>query len=433
MHARSHSTQRVSRVDPVAPRRRGGVRRAAVRPRALGVRPGACLRPRTLAATVKLDMTTLPSHNTVAGWLGRLRAKVLERPVELLHLCGTHERVICDTGLRDALPATVNVVAGPGCPLCVCPEEDLQQAIRLAVSGEAVVVAYAELLRIPVHVGPGQPCSLEEARGAGAEVIPISTAIEALVLARSRPHANVVFLLTGFELGLRSLAALLAHGLPSNLYLMLALRRLAPALEQLLASGDPAIDGVLLPSHLVAVTGLGPWRRALSKRGVPGVVIGFEPSDVLGGIHDLVDDVGAGRRGIDSRGHDIDSDAGRDQPDASTWMRVAGALEVTDAFWRGLGVIPDSGYRVQSALVEHDARPRFVGLRDEARASLRPPPTACDCGAVLYGKRRPVDCALFGISCHPGNPVGPCMVSEQGVCRIWWAQGRRARAAEALD
>ncbi len=357
-------------------------------------------------------------------WLERIRALPLPRPVRVMNVCGGHERTITLSGLRGALPEGIELIAGPGCPVCVCPEEDIHHALRLALDQGVILAAFGDLLRVPVNLPRGEPRSLLEARAAGADVRPVASPREAAAIARAHPDRQVVFLAAGFETTTAPVAAMLAAGgLPDNLSVLLAARRTWPAVAMLLDSGAPGFDALIAPGHVAAVMGAEEWRFVAEQHGLPVAVAGFTAEGILAALHAALAQIVGGRAALENAYAEVVRPRGN--PVA---RRLLDAVLVTEAAnWRGIGRIPASGFALPEAWAGLDARRRFPPPEDARRRAGEMPP-GCACAEVMLGRVRPQACPLYGAACTPRTPVGPCMVSDEGACHIAWAGGIRRAA-----
>lgn len=345
----------------------------------------------------------------------------VDRPVKLLNVCGGHERSITQAGLRGALPDWLELVPGPGCPVCVCPEEDLYQAIQLALHEAVTLVAFGDMLRVPVNVPKGEVRSLIEAQAAGADVRPIGSPIEARVIAEANPDARVVFFAAGFETTTAPVAALLAEGLPENLSLLLSGRRTWPAVDMLLNADTPGFDALIAPGHVATIMGPDEWRFVPERHGMPAAIAGFSPESLLAAFHSVLRQLAQKTAFLDN----CYTEVAHPQGNPTAQRLLASTLDVVDANWRGIGSIPASGYRLQRQHATRDAWQQFpdYNRRDRRRAGQMPP--GCDCARVVLGRIYPNECRLYGSACTPRTAVGPCMVSDEGACRIWWSGGVR--------
>jgi hydrogenase expression/formation protein HypD len=359
-------------------------------------------------------------------WLTKIRELGLERPVKLLNVCGGHERSISHAGLRGVLPKNVELIPGPGCPVCVCPEEDVYQAIQLALIDKVILVAFGDMLRVPVNVPKGETRSLVEAQAAGADVRPIASPTEARRIALDNPGREVVFFAAGFETTTAPVAAMLAEGVPANLSILLSGRLTWPAVAMLLDSGAPGFDCLVAPGHVSTVMGPEEWRFVVDRHGIPAAVAGFTPESLLAAFYSVLRQLQSGERFLDNCYPEVAHAGGN--PTAQRLIEAT--LDVVDANWRGIGIIPNSGYALKPAFAAHDARLRFPDHAAPGRRRAGEMPPGCDCAQVVLGKLYPNQCRLYGKACTPRNPIGPCMVSDEGACRIWWATGVRESVVE---
>lgn len=359
---------------------------------------------------------------TARDWLHRIRALPLPAKIKVMNVCGGHERSISLAGLRGALPANIELIPGPGCPVCVCPEEDIYQAIQLALRENVILVAFGDMLRVPANVAKHEVRSLEQARAAGADVRPIASPREAVTIARQHPERPVVFFAAGFETTIAPVAAMIAEGLPGNLSILLAGRLTWPAVAMLLDSGEPGFDALVAPGHVATVMGPEEWQFVVDRHQMPTAVAGFSPDSLLAAIYSVVRQRLEGRLFLDNCYPQVARPGGN----TTARRQLDAVLEVTDANWRGVGVIPKSGFTLKATLAGHDARRLWPVYNDQSRKRAGQMPPGCDCARVVLGKIYPNQCVLYGRACTPRNPVGPCMVSDEGACRIWWASGVRA-------
>ena len=357
-------------------------------------------------------------------WLERIRSLPLPDKVRVMNVCGGHERSITMAGLRGALPEQVELIPGPGCPVCVCPEEDIYAAIQLARQGH-ILVAFGDMLRVPCNAPKAEPRSLEEARAAGGDVRPVSSPEEVLGIAEAHPDQEVIFFAAGFETTTAPVAGLIANGLkaglPPNLSILLSGRLTWPAVALLLDSDTPGFDALVAPGHVSTIMGPEEWEFVPKKHGIPAAVAGFTTESLLASFYSVLRQVIEKRPFLDNCYTAVAQPGGN--PTALAVLDQV--MEVTDANWRGIGVIPGSGFALRPELAEIDARVRFDINPDEDRKRAGEMPPGCDCARVVLGKIYPNECILYGKACTPRKPIGPCMVSDEGACRIWWASGVR--------
>lgn len=344
-----------------------------------------------------------------------------DRGYALMEFCGGHTHAISRYGIPDLLPANVNMVHGPGCPVCVLPVGRIDDAISLARAPGVILCTYGDVLRVP---GSARS-SLLKAKAAGADVRMVLSTMDALRIAEENPGREVVFLAIGFETttpptalairaakakGLRNFSVFCNHVLTPS------------AMQAILDSPEVrdqktlALDGFVGPAHVSVVIGSAPYERFATDYGKPIVVSGFEPLDVLQSILMLVRQVNDGRAEVENQFTRAVTREGNRKAQAM----VAEVFETRPAFeWRGLGSIPHSGLGIREAFAEFDAERRFT-----VPGRSVPDHKGCECGAILRGVKKPRDCKLFATVCTPENPMGSCMVSAEGGCAAHYTYGR---------
>ena len=356
---------------------------------------------------------------TAKDWLEIIRALPLTRRVRIMNVCGGHERSITMAGLRGALPHNIELIPGPGCPVCVCPEEDVYLAIQLALQAGVILVAFGDMLRVPVNVPRSEPRSLEQAKAAGADIRPLASPQEAVRIAKENPQRQVVFFVAGFETTTAPVAAMLLEGVPDNLSVLLSGRLTWPAVAMLLAGEQPGFDALIAPGHVATVMGPEEWAFVAEQHAIPAAVAGFAPVSLLAGMYSVLRQLLEGECFLDNCYPEVVRRGGN----ATAQAQLKQAMKVVDANWRGIGIIPASGFALATRFEQHDARRQFTGYETEGRKRVGEMPPGCDCARVVLGKIYPDECKLFGTACTPRTPVGPCMVSDEGACRIWRAGG----------
>lgn len=364
---------------------------------------------------------------TAKDWLEKIRALPSTHRVRIMNVCGGHERSITMAGLRGALPRHVELIPGPGCPVCVCPEEDVYHAIRLALHAGVILAAFGDMLRVPVNAPKSEPRSLEQAKAAGADIRPVSSPQEAVKIARDNPQRQVVFFVAGFETTTAPVAAMLLEGIPDNLLLLLSCRLTWPAVAMLLESGKPGFDALIAPGHVATVMGPEEWTFVVEQHAIPAAVAGFAPVSLLAAVYSVLRQLLEAECFLDNCYPEVVRPGGN----ATAQSQINQAMHVSDANWRGIGIIPASGFTLAARFERHDARQHFSGLEAEGRKRAGEMPPGCDCARVVLGKIYPNECKLFGTACTPRTPVGPCMVSDEGACRIWRASGARSTSITA--
>ena len=356
-----------------------------------------------------------------AHWLEALRGLDIDRPVRIMNVCGGHERSISMAGLRTAIPDNIELIPGPGCPVCICPEEDIYEAIQIALNEDVTLVAFGDMLRVPVNVPKRESRTLEQAKAAGADIRPIASPTEAVRIANADPTRTVVFFAAGFETTTAPTASMLAEGAPDNLLVLLSGRLTWPAVAMLLESEAPGFDALIAPGHVATVMGPEEWQFVIDQHHLPAAVAGFRPDTLLAAMYSVLEQLKTGRRSLDNCYPEVVRPGGN----SIARQQLEEVMEVYDANWRGVGIIPKSGFRLREAYAAHDARRVFRSYADESRKRVGEMPPGCDCARVVLGKIYPNQCRLYGLACTPRKPIGPCMVSDEGACRIWWSSGYR--------
>ena len=359
-------------------------------------------------------------------WLRRIHDLPLTKPVRVMNVCGGHERSISMAGLRGALPKHLELIPGPGCPVCVCPEEDIYAAIQLARKDNMILVAFGDMLRVPCNGPKREPRSLQEVKAAGGDVRPVSSPEEALSIANANPDREVVFFAAGFETTTAPVAGLIARGLPDNMSVLLSGRLTWPAVALLLDSETPGFNALVAPGHVSTVMGPEEWNFVADRHQLPAAVAGFTSSSLLAALYSVL------RQHLEDRAFLDNCYAHVAKPGGNPTARqvLNQTMNVVDATWRGIGVIPASGFELRSEYAGLDARQRYAIDPDQDRKRAGEMPPGCDCARVVLGKIYPNQCILYGRACTPRKPIGPCMVSDEGACRIWWASGIREPAIE---
>ena len=359
-------------------------------------------------------------------WIERIRLLELPGRIRVMNVCGGHERTLSMAGVRSVLPRDVELIPGPGCPVCICPEEDIHLAIQIALHRDATVLTFGDMLRVPTNVPTNvsrrEVRTLEEARAAGGRVVPIASPSEVVAEARRDPTRRVIFFAAGFETTMAPVAARIQEGLPDNVELLLSGRRTWPAVAALLERGRAAFDGLVAPGHVAAVMGAEEWRFVSADHGIPTAVSGFRPEQLLHALHSVLLQVAEGRPGLENCYPEAVLPGGN----RAAQRLLDEVFEIIDAPWRGIGTLPASGYGLRPIHAHRDARRIHADLADQSRRRLGQMPAGCGCAGVVLGRIYPTACALYGTSCVPRSPVGPCMVSDEGACRIWWAGGIRS-------
>jgi hydrogenase expression/formation protein HypD len=334
--------------------------------------------------------------------------KTSTRPIQLMEVCGTHTVSIFRFGIRGILPEHIKLISGPGCPVCVTPNQDIDLAIALSRQKDVIIVTFGDMMRVP-----GSTSSLQKEKAEGRNIRIIYSSLDALKIAKEYPEKKVVFLAIGFETTSPTIAVAILRAREEglhNLFFLDSQKRVPPALVALLQSKQVKIDGFILPGHVSTIIGTNPYQFIAKEFGRPAAITGFEPLDILQGIWMLVEQIEENRAAIEIQYLRVVHEEGN--PTAIN--KIYEVFEKGESRWRGLGLIPDSGYRFKESYKEMDARNFDV----EAEPTKEPP--ECLCGEVLQGIKSPLECHLFKKVCDPENPIGPCMVSIEGTCNTYY-------------
>jgi hydrogenase expression/formation protein HypD len=335
-------------------------------------------------------------------------------PVSVMHVCGSHEQAIARFGLRAVFPPALDVIMGPGCPVCVTDTPEVDEAVALALQG-ARVCTYGDMLRLP-----GTSRSLADAQAEGGRVEVIYSPVQAVELARRHPAEPVVFFASGFETTAVATAAVVLAGVPDNLSVLSSHKYVPAAMDLVAEQEETAIEGFVAAGHAAAITGWGIFEPFAARTRTPVVVAGFEPLDVLAAVVELVRLVRLGRpEVVNCYPRCVSRDGNR--PALEKLWKV---FEVVPGNWRGIARIPRGNLELRPEWDRLNARRRFrIDTAAVGGAGRNVLAERCICGAIMSGLARPSDCALFGKECRPESPVGACMVSSEGSCKIWHVYG----------
>jgi len=339
-------------------------------------------------------------------------AEQAPRPLTFMEVCGTHTMAIYQNGLRSLLPPNLRLISGPGCPVCVTPVGYVDHAVALARRPETVIATFGDMVRVP-----GSSSSLLREQARSAEVRIVYSPLDAVALAERRPEREVVFLGVGFETTAPTVAGALLEARRRNLgnfSVLCAHKTMPEAMAALTADPDLGVDGYLCPAHVSTVIGADAYRPLAQEHGVPCVVTGFEPIDILQGMAMLTRQALTGEARVENEYSRFVRPAGNPKAQAL----LAEVFTPADAEWRGLGTIPGSGLALRRAWAELDAARKLP-------VDVEPPhePAGCRCGEILKGQIGPRECPLFGKACTPESPVGACMVSSEGTCAAAYKYG----------
>ena len=333
--------------------------------------------------------------------------KEIGKPVKFMHVCGTHEHTLSKYGLRPLLPKEIEILSGPGCPVCVCPAADIDKAIEIGKRNDTIITTFGDMIRVPAT-----NLSLAEAKAKGADVRIVYGPHDAIKIAKENPNKEVIFFAIGFETTAPLIGYEIQSGPPPNFSVICAYKLIPAALELLISQSQLRIDGFISPGHVSTIIGLQPFKIFSDAYRVPNVIAGFEPNDVLLGILMLL-------RQIKNKKFETLNEYSRVvKPEGN---KIAQGI-ITDVFqsvsspWRGIGRILDGGLAIRDKYEEFDADKKF----DIKINKSQDIPPGCSCHLVMVGKIYPTECELFKTSCTPLNPIGPCMVSMEGTCSIYY-------------
>ena len=354
-------------------------------------------------------------RNSTAGH--RLAVKIQEKktpPVNLMEVCGTHTVAIFKHGIRQFLPEKVNMLSGPGCPVCVTPNADIDKAIALAQNDGLILTTFGDMMKVP-----GSYSSLHQVRAAGADIRVVYSVLDALRIAEDNPRKSVVFFGVGFETTAPTTASAILEAEQlgiDNFFLLSVHKLIPPAMRALLDSDEVHINGFICPGHVSTIIGSAPYEFIPREYGIPCVIAGFEPLDVLQAIDMLLEQIADGEPRVDIQYRRAVRKEGN--PTALKYLSMV--FDVTDTCWRGIGVIPETGLKLAQQYKQFDAEYAFKIVTRPVKEAA-----GCRCGDILRGVSTPRECRLFGEACTPEHPVGPCMVSTEGTCSAWYLYRRK--------
>jgi hydrogenase expression/formation protein HypD len=325
--------------------------------------------------------------------------------MKFCHVCGTHEWTITHFGLRSLLPENVDVIAGPGCPVCILPAAEIDEAIALA-QRDITVATFGDLLRVP-----GSETSLQEAKASGGDVKVVYSLLDAIQMAEKSPDKEFVFFAVGFETTAPTTAIEVLKEPPENFSFLVSHRLIPPAMELLLGIGDLHIDGFIAAGHVSTIIGMKAYEVFPKAYGMPTVVAGFEPLDVLFAVGILLQQVREGVARLENEYKRVVTWEGN----VKAQKLMEQVFDVVDGHWRGLGKLPGSSLALKKEFEKYDAQKKYDLKIEGARDILQ----GCLCHLVMIGKIKPPECPLYMEKCVPESPKGACMVSLEGTCRIW--------------
>ncbi len=332
--------------------------------------------------------------------------------IKLMEVCGTHTMAIARSGIKKLLPSNVELISGPGCPVCVTAQGDIDRSIAIAEIKGVIMTTFGDMMRVP-----GTKNSFMEARTAGADIRMVYSCTDALNIAVENPGKNVVFMGVGFETTAPTVAATIKEARLKkikNFFVLSNFKLIFPALTLLSQSKDIQIDGFICPGHVSVITGSAPYQKIATRYKKPCVITGFEEQDLVKGIKRLIEKVKRGSYKVEIEYKRAVAASGN----AKARKVLSSVFRVSDAAWRGIGVIKKSGLKLREGFSQFSAENKFEVKLPRAKGSK-----SCVCGEVLQGIKNPKQCRLFSRACTPEHPVGPCMVSSEGTCAAFYKYG----------
>lgn len=346
------------------------------------------------------------------GLIGAIEGLV-DKEICLMEVCGTHTVAIFKQGIKRLLPDSLRLLSGPGCPVCVTPNRDIDTAVLLSTQKDVVLTTFGDMIKVPGTTG-----SLEKQRAEGGDIRVVYSVLDALEIAKKNPSKKVVFLGVGFETTSPSIASTIhlagQEGI-DNFWVYSCHKLIPPAMQALLEAGEAKIDGFICPGHVSTIIGSIPYEFIPLKFGVPCVITGFESLDILQGIYMLLKQIRDGKSLVEIQYRRCVRPEGNQRAISGLYE----VFEAADSEWRGIGLIPGSGLRIKEEYSSFDASLHF----ELPPLKVSQEKSGCICGQILRGISTPLDCLLFRKKCTPENPIGPCMVSSEGTCAAYYNYG----------
>jgi hydrogenase expression/formation protein HypD len=348
---------------------------------------------------------SLKIADKINGYLKGYKGKI-----SLMEVCGTHTHSIFRSGIMSLLSNKIEHLSGPGCPVCVTPNEYIDRAVAYSHLPDVIITTFGDMIKVP-----GSSSSLEKEKANGAKVKIIYSPLESLEIARNCPEKKVVFLGVGFETTAPLVASTILTANKEkikNFFVLSGHKLIPPAMLSLLESGEIKIDGFICPGHVSAIIGETHYQPIVEKYGIPSVIIGFEPIDLLEGIEMMV------RQIVEKEKPKVENQytrVVRIEGNEKALSLINKVFDIKDSDWRGLGLLPKSGLHIKKAFSEFDAEKKISVKVEKTKTHPK-----CICGKVLCGTKKPFECELYGNFCNPENPIGPCMVSSEGTCAAYY-------------
>ena len=350
------------------------------------------------------------NKNLIRRAADKIREIMPQEEINIMEVCGTHTQSFFRFALGQFLPENLRLISGPGCPVCVSPQEYIDRAIELSRDKDNIILSFGDMLRVP-----GGRSTLEKERAKGGAIRVVYSALDSLLIARKNPHKRVIFLAVGFETTAPTIGLAVLLTKKENLRNLLffsSLKLIPPAMEYLVQDRRLRLSGFLCPGHVSAIIGTQPYGIIAEKYGIGCCIAGFEPLDIMEGIYFLIRQTVIKRPRVDNQYMRVVTKQGN----IRAQKIIRRVFKSTDSAWRGLGGIPRSGLKIKDEFSRFDAE-KVLGIKRGTRYAVRRTP--CKCGEVLKGLISPLECPSFMKACRPENPLGPCMVSNEGACNAY--------------
>ena len=345
----------------------------------------------------------------ICARISRLARDQDKKSINIMEVCGTHTMEIARNGLKQLLPLKINLISGPGCPVCVTPINEIDNIIEILKDYDITVFGFGDMIKVP-----GSNSSLAHEKSIGRNVVICYSPLYALEFAENNPDKNVIFIAIGFETTAPLSSVIVKRASDKklrNFFIYCTHKIIPPALEVLLKDKEVRIDGLLLPGHVSAIIGSKPYSFIAEDYKIPGVISGFDPEGILQAIKMILIQLQQKKSKIEIEYKSVVKEEGN----TVAVNQIHEVFQIQDSMWRGLGNIPKSGLKLKPDFSEFDAKLKFPTKKLNSRE-----PKGCECGNVLKGIKKPDECKLFAKSCTPDNPIGPCMVSSEGTCAAYY-------------
>ncbi len=369
------------------------------------------MKPVCLVKTVNLELFNNPNTVNKLSIAIKNESEKLNKPIKIMHICGTHENSIVRYGIRDLLPKSITVIAGPGCPVCVTSSKDIDAVINLSLKKNVKILTFGDMLKVP-----GTEMSFYKAKSLGADIKMVYSVFDAIELARSASKP-CIFFACGFETTAAPTASALRDiNIPDNFFIYSAHKYTPNGVYALLKSGKINMDGLILPGHASAISGLKVYERFVEDFNIPCASAGFESVDVLLSVLLIIKQINNKKPKIENGYKRVVNYEGN----KNAQKALEDIFYLTNAVWRGLGNIDLTGYELRKEYARFDAKKQFDIVYSDNYIEHQ---KGCRCNEVILGNINPTQCPLYAKLCTPQNPVGPCMVSDEGTCKNWYDGG----------